>query len=73
MAIIQNYESKVDGQVSLRGRDNCPALLIEQNARQALNACDRGYILQKGQIVTSGISKELVSDEWVQKAYFAIE
>jgi branched-chain amino acid transport system ATP-binding protein len=54
-------------------KDGVSILLIEQNARQALNVCDRGYILQKGQIVLSGTGKELVSDERVQKAYFAIE
>lgn len=48
-------------------------LLIEQNARQALNVCDRGYILQKGQIVLSGTGREMMSDERIQKAYFAIE
>ncbi len=48
-------------------------LLIEQNARQALAVCDRGYILQKGKIVLSGPKEKLVSDESVQKAYFAIE
>ena len=48
-------------------------LLIEQNARQALAICDRGYILQKGKIVLSGPKEKLVSDESVQKAYFAIE
>ena len=54
-------------------RDGISILLIEQNARQALNVCDRGYILQKGTIVLTGSDKELVSDERVQKAYFAIE
>ena len=54
-------------------RDGISILLIEQNARQALNVCDRGYILQKGMIVLSGSGKELVSDERVQKAYFATQ
>jgi len=46
-------------------------LLIEQNARQALAACNRGYILQKGRIVLSGSRETLVADEQVQRAYFA--
>jgi len=29
-------------------------LLVEQNARMALSVCDRGYILEKGQIVFEG-------------------
>ena len=48
-------------------------LLIEQNAVKALAICDRGYILQKGKVVLSGDKQELISDEGVRKAYFAME
>jgi branched-chain amino acid transport system ATP-binding protein len=34
-------------------------LLVEQNARMALQVCDRGYILEKGSIVFAGPSREL--------------
>jgi len=34
-------------------------LLVEQNARVALSVCDRGYIMEKGQIVFDGPSQEL--------------
>ena len=34
-------------------------LLVEQNARMALNVCDRGYIMEKGAIVFEGPSAEL--------------
>ena len=54
-------------------REGIAILLIEQNAVKALRVCNRGYILQKGRIVLSGTKEELVSDERVQKAYFAIE
>lgn len=54
-------------------KEGIAILLIEQNAVKALRICNRGYILQKGRIVLSGTRKELVSDERVQKAYFAIE
>ena len=54
-------------------REGTSILLIEQNARQALAVCDRGYILQKGAIVLSGSREELVSDERVQRAYFAVD
>jgi branched-chain amino acid transport system ATP-binding protein len=54
-------------------REGTSILLIEQNARQALAVCDRGYILQKGAIVLSGSREELVSDERVQRAYFAAD
>ena len=34
-------------------------LLVEQNARMALNVCDRGYIMEKGDIVFAGPAAEL--------------
>src|SRR3989454_4160651 len=34
-------------------------LLVEQNARMALNVCDRGYIMEKGLIVFEGPAREL--------------
>lgn len=54
-------------------QDGTSILLIEQNAVKALAICDRGYILQKGKVVLSGDKESLLSDERVQKAYFAME
>jgi branched-chain amino acid transport system ATP-binding protein len=34
-------------------------LLVEQNARMALNVCDRGYIMEKGLIVFAGSARAL--------------
>ena len=44
-------------------------LLVEQNAKAALNLADRGYVLDVGKIVLSGTSEELLSSEKVQEAY----
>lgn len=44
-------------------------LLIEQNAKKALSIADRGYVLETGKIVLSGIGKELLASDEVQKAY----
>ena len=44
-------------------------LVVEQNARQALEVADRGYVLETGQVLLEGTSTELRSDEGVEKAY----
>jgi len=51
------------------GREGMTILLLEQNVRNALAMCDRGYVLENGRIVQEGKSKELLHDPRIQKAY----
>lgn len=44
-------------------------LLVEQNARYALETASRGYVLQTGSIIASGPCSTLKHDERVQHAY----
>lgn len=44
-------------------------LLVEQNARMALQVADRGYVLETGKIALYGTGKELSESEQVKKAY----
>lgn len=44
-------------------------LLIEQNAKKALEIADRGYVLETGKIVLSGSGRDLLASDEVQKAY----
>ncbi|MFZ5796867.1 MAG: ABC transporter ATP-binding protein [Desulfobulbaceae bacterium] len=44
-------------------------LLVEQNARLALQFASRGYVLENGHIVLAGGSRSLLHDNNVQKAY----
>jgi branched-chain amino acid transport system ATP-binding protein len=44
-------------------------LLVEQNARAALNGADRAYVLESGSIKMSGKAKDLISNDEVTKAY----
>jgi branched-chain amino acid transport system ATP-binding protein len=46
-----------------------PILLIEQNARKALQVAARGYVLETGNIVKTGSAAALLSDDDVRKAY----
>jgi branched-chain amino acid transport system ATP-binding protein len=44
-------------------------LLVEQNARAALDSSDHGYVLETGEIALSGASHELAGDPRVQATY----
>jgi branched-chain amino acid transport system ATP-binding protein len=44
-------------------------LLVEQNARLALQFASRGYVLENGHLVLEGPSKDLLEDPEVKKAY----
>ncbi|MDF2531958.1 MAG: transporter ATP-binding protein [Clostridia bacterium] len=44
-------------------------LLIEQNAKAALEVADYGYVLETGNIVLEGPGKELLNNDDVKKAY----
>jgi len=47
-------------------------LLVEQNARMALQVAHRGYVIETGTIALSGSAEQLRADESVQKAYLGI-
>ena len=44
-------------------------LLVEQNARAALDMADRAYVMESGQVILEGGAAQLREDERVQSAY----
>ena len=44
-------------------------LLVEQNAQLALQAADRGYVIETGEIVLEDDAKKLLGNDQVRKAY----
>ncbi|MGI5907211.1 MAG: ABC transporter ATP-binding protein [Christensenellales bacterium] len=44
-------------------------LLVEQNARMALQIANRAYVLENGSIVLSGTGAELMQSDEIKKAY----
>jgi len=50
-------------------REGVTLLLIEQNARLALEVSTRGYVMESGTITLSGPSAELLADTRVREAY----
>jgi branched-chain amino acid transport system ATP-binding protein len=49
--------------------DGTTILLVEQNARMALQVADRGYVLQSGAVVLSDTAENLRQNELVRQAY----
>lgn len=50
-------------------REGVTLLLIEQNARLALQTCDRGYVMESGVITLSGEAQALLDNPEVRRAY----
>lgn len=44
-------------------------LLVEQNAKLALQAAHRGYVMDSGSVIMSGDAKDMLNDPRVQAAY----
>jgi branched-chain amino acid transport system ATP-binding protein len=50
-------------------REGTTILIVEQNARLALQFAGRGYVLEDGRLVLEGVSEELLGNPRVKKAY----
>ena len=47
-------------------------LLVEQRVAEALESCDRGYVLDTGRVVLEGPRERLLADERVKRAYLGM-
>ena len=55
--------------VRLNAETGLSVLLVEQNARLALELCPRAYVLETGKVVADGQSNQLREQPTVQRAY----
>jgi branched-chain amino acid transport system ATP-binding protein len=55
--------------VELKAESGVTVLLVEQNANLALEIADHAYVLEAGEIVTSGPAAAIRADEGVRRAY----
>ncbi len=69
MGLSPLYVQKIFGVIKMLKEAGSTILLVEQNAKQALNIADRAYVLDTGNITISGNAKELLSNEAIIKAY----
>ncbi len=61
------------GVIESLNREGMSILIVEQNARKALQVSNRAYVMELGKIVQKGISKDLMSDENIVSAYLGSE
>ncbi len=52
--------------------DGTTILLVEQNAKIAIKLCDRGYVMNNGEITLSGSSHELENNTQIKEAYLGV-
>ena len=64
--IIVNQIMETLGEIAKSGTT---ILLVEQNAKKALQLCDRAYVMNVGHIVMQGSGQELLADEKLMQAY----
>lgn len=57
---------RIIGEINAKGKT---VLLVEQNAKRALELSDYAYVLETGRIVLEGLGSDLIKDERVRKAY----
>jgi branched-chain amino acid transport system ATP-binding protein len=58
--------------VSIRKETDVTIILVEQRAVEALELCDRAYVLSTGNIVAEGSGQELLGDSKVNRAYLGM-
>lgn len=61
--------SKIFRTIKEINREGVTVLLVEQNARAALNLSSRGYVLENGRISLEGTGHNLLNNEQVKKVY----
>ncbi len=69
MGLAPKLMMSMFGSLAEISREGTTILLVEQNARLALKFAQRGYVLEVGNLVLQGNSKDLLNNPEVKKAY----
>lgn len=69
LGLSPNLVDAVFDKIKEINSDGTSVLLVEQNARMALEVADRGYVFKIGSIAFSGKCSDLLTDERVQKSF----
>jgi len=69
MGLAPLMVQKIFATVRAVAAEGVTMLLVEQNAKLALETCDRGYVMESGVIVLADNAKTLLSSPQVRQAY----
>ena len=72
MGLAPMVISQIFGIIAQINGEGTTALLVEQNAQQALSRSDRAYILETGTVTRTGPARELLADDSVRAAYLGV-
>lgn len=72
MGLAPLMVQKVFETVLAISREGVTILLIEQNAKLALEVSSRGYVMESGEITIAGAAKSLLHDPKVRAAYLGV-
>jgi branched-chain amino acid transport system ATP-binding protein len=73
MGLAPIFVEKIFEIIQEINQQGTPILLVEQNALMALDAADRGYVLETGKVALADDAKALRSNERVRKTYLGEE
>jgi branched-chain amino acid transport system ATP-binding protein len=62
-----------DSVLKLHRERKLTILLVEQRAAEALEGCDRGYVLETGRIILEGDGKSLMASPLIRNAYLGAD
>ncbi len=69
MGLSPLYVSEIFSIIREINKAGTTVLLVEQNAKMALEIANRAYVLETGKVRMSGVASELADNEEVRKAY----
>lgn len=58
--------------IDIRVKAGLSILLVEQRVAEALESCDRGYVLETGKVVLQGPHQKLLEDKRIRQAYLGM-
>jgi branched-chain amino acid transport system ATP-binding protein len=72
LGLMPTFVEKMMDTVSEVNKNGTTVLLVEQMVQEALEIAHRAYVIQTGQVVTSGNSQDLLASEDIRKAYLGM-